>query len=49
VFVILTNFHGINLVANFIALQIIGQFGLIFFASLGNEPLMKLMDDEVES
>ena len=47
VFVILTSRYGIGLVANFIALQVIGQFGTYFYASLGDEPLKALMSDEL--
>jgi hypothetical protein len=47
VFVILTSFHGIGLVGNFIALQVIGNFGTFFYSSLGSEPLKNILSDEV--
>jgi hypothetical protein len=45
----LTSFHGIGLVGNFIALQVIGQFGTYFYASLASDPLVGLVTDEVTS
>lgn len=47
-FVILTSFDPIDILANFVVLQIISQFDNFMYASLNQEPLKKLLEEECE-
>lgn len=47
VFVILTSFDPIDILANFVVLQIISQFDNFMYDSLGHEPFKRLLDDSM--